>query len=228
MTQLDSSIAHLAHGAPLWVALILAFALGLRHASDPDHLAAVTTLVASDNKDGPRAAGRLGFAWGLGHALTLFLLGAPAILLRSYLPATAQHAAEALVGAVIVVLAIRLLKRWHQGRFRTRHSHSLVTRSRTGAFSIDLLHGFGGSAGASVLVLSSVASRPAAVGALALLAIAAALSMTALSTGFGLALVRFPTRPSFSAAVPILGASSLAFGAWYGLTALGLIPLFIK
>jgi len=82
LAHLDTAIAHLGHGAPFWVALILAFTLGLRHASDPDHLAVVTTLVASDNIDGPRAAGRLGFAWGLGHALTLFLLGAPAILLR--------------------------------------------------------------------------------------------------------------------------------------------------
>lgn len=225
MTQLDSELARLGHGAPLWVALVLAFVLGLRHATDPDHLAAVTTLVASDHKDGTRAAGCLGLAWGLGHALVLFILGAPAILVRPYLPAAARHGAEVLVGAVIVFLALRLLRRWHQGRYCPGHSHRPVTRTRAGAFTIGLLHGFGGSAGASVLVLASITSRPAAVGALALLAIATAISMTALSTGFGLALVRFPARPSLDAVVPLFGVSSLAFGAWYGFTALGLIPL---
>ena len=225
MAQLDSAIAHFGHGAPLWVALMLAFALGLRHATDPDHLAAVTTLVASDNKDGPRAAGRLGLAWGLGHALALFALGAPAIVLRPYLPAAAQHGAEVFVGAVIVFLAIRLLRRWRQGRYRARHSHRPVARSRPVAFTIGLLHGFGGSAGASVLVLANFTSRPAAVGALALLAIATAFSMTVLSTGFGLALVRFPAPTSLNGVVPLLGVLSLAFGAWYGFTALGLIPL---
>lgn len=222
MSQLDDYLARLAHGAPLWITFALALLLGLRHATDPDHLAAVTTLVASDRRNGSRAACRLGLAWGGGHALMLFALGAPAIIARPYLPQAAQHTAEAAVGAVIVTLATRLLLRWRRGHFRERHPHR--TRGPMGAFAIGLLHGFGGSAGAAVLLLATIASRPVAVAALAVLAAATAVSMTALSTGFGLALVRGPSRLTLNAAVPLLAGSSLAFGAWYGLTALSYLP----
>ena len=56
--------------------LAISLLLGLRHASDPDHLAAVTTLAAG--KEVPvRSAGRLGLAWGAGHGTSLFVLGLP-------------------------------------------------------------------------------------------------------------------------------------------------------
>ena len=63
----DAWLTRLLEGAPLLVALAIAFILGLRHASDPDHLVAVTSLVAADDGDASRAA-RLGAWWGLGHA----------------------------------------------------------------------------------------------------------------------------------------------------------------
>ncbi|MFN8205772.1 MAG: hypothetical protein U0S48_24720, partial [Solirubrobacteraceae bacterium] len=70
METLDDAIAHLGAGGGLWLALLVAVLLGLRHATDPDHLTAVSTLVMSDPRDGSRRAGRLGLAWGLGHATT--------------------------------------------------------------------------------------------------------------------------------------------------------------
>jgi ABC-type nickel/cobalt efflux system permease component RcnA len=94
--------------------------LGLRHASDPDHLAAVSTMIASEPEDGTRRAGRLGLAWGLGHATTLALFGLPIVLFNAYLPDAAQRGAEALVGVVIMFLAGRLLVRWRRGHF---HAH---------------------------------------------------------------------------------------------------------
>ena len=60
---LDETVSHLFEGAPLPVALLLAALLGLRHATDPDHLMAVTSLVAADGA-GTRAATRLGAVWG--------------------------------------------------------------------------------------------------------------------------------------------------------------------
>jgi len=106
------------------LALVLAVALGLglRHASDPDHLAAVSTIIASEPEDGTRRAGRLGLAWGLGHATTLVLFGLPIVLFNAYLPDAAQRGAEALVGVVIMFLAGRLLVRWRRGHFHA-HSH---------------------------------------------------------------------------------------------------------
>jgi ABC-type nickel/cobalt efflux system permease component RcnA len=104
------------------LALVVAVAmgLGLRHASDPDHLAAVSTMIASEPEDGTRRAGRLGLAWGLGHATTLALFGLPIVLFNAYLPDAAQRGAEALVGVVIMFLAGRLLVRWRRGHF---HAH---------------------------------------------------------------------------------------------------------
>ena len=63
------------------VAMLVALALGLRHASDPDHLVAVTSLVAADRGD-VRGAARLGAWWGVGHAAALLALGIPLILLE--------------------------------------------------------------------------------------------------------------------------------------------------
>lgn len=222
MEHLDASLAALAKGAPVWAALGLALLLGLRHATDPDHLAAVTTLVASDAENGPRAAGRLGLAWGIGHAVTLFVFGAPVVALHPYLPVGVQRAAEALVGVVVVLLGLRLWRRWRSKALNAPHAHGC--RKPSGAFALGLLHGFGGSAGVGVLILAAIPSRSVALASLALLAGGAALSMTALSTGLGVTLVRFSGSLRISAAAPLISAGAIAFGCWYALTALGAVP----
>ena len=122
MFGLEDRITDLAQGGGLVAVLFVALLLGLRHASDPDHLAAVSTLIASDPDDGTRRAGRLGLAWGGGHALTLAAFGLPIVLLQAYLPDSAQRAAEALVGLMIMFLAVRLLLRWRSGHFHV-HAH---------------------------------------------------------------------------------------------------------
>ena len=80
MFGIDDTIAELGAGGGIAVALLVALLLGLRHATDPDHLTAVSTLVLGDDPRGTRAAGVLGLAWGLGHALTLLALGLPFLL----------------------------------------------------------------------------------------------------------------------------------------------------
>ena len=87
MFGLDDTLAHLSNGGSLALVLAVAVLLGLRHATDPDHLAAVTALLASTDRRA-RDAAKLGIAWGSGHALTLFALGVPIVLYRSYLPET--------------------------------------------------------------------------------------------------------------------------------------------
>ena len=177
---LDDRLAGLAQGEGLALVLLVALLLGLRHASDPDHLAAVSTLIASDPEDGTRRAGRLGLAWGAGHALTLALFGLPVVVLQAYLPDPAQRAAEAAVGVMVMLLAIRLLLRWRRGHFHVhahrhgqlehRHLHphqaeahdhahepeARLGRSRAQAFGIGLVHGAGGSAGVSVLLVATI------------------------------------------------------------------------
>jgi high-affinity nickel permease len=71
MLGLDDQIAGFSDGTTLLIVIAIAILLGLRHASDPDHLAAVTTLIASKKEGTARLAGLLGFSWGLGHATSL-------------------------------------------------------------------------------------------------------------------------------------------------------------
>jgi high-affinity nickel permease len=226
MFGLDHAIASFSDGTTLLVVAAVAILLGLRHATDPDHLAAVTTLVAGRGEGAPRGAGALGLLWGLGHATTLFTFGLPIVLYRAFLPAIVLEGAETTVGLVIVALAVWLLVRWRRGGFRHVRGHTARARTPVQAYAIGLLHGMGGSAGVGVLLLAAIPSRGLAVVALALFAAFTALSMAVLSTGFGVTLSHHRVRRSFNAVAPVIGAASLAFGVWYALSALSLAPYY--
>ena len=134
LEQLDAWLEGLFSGAPLLAALGIALVLGLRHASDPDHLVAVTSLVAADGGD-TRAATRLGAWWGVGHGLTLLVIGLPLIFFKSELPAWLEAGAEKTVGVVILFLAARVIYKWVKGDYRvTAHgpSHAARTSRTTG------------------------------------------------------------------------------------------------
>src|SRR5204863_9295527 len=118
MFGLDLRIAGRSNGMTLLVVVAVSVLLGLRHAGDPDHLTAVTTMIASRGARATRHAARLGLTWGLGHATSLFVFGVPVVLYSAYLPQVAQNAAETAVGCLIVVLALVLLARWRRGSFR--------------------------------------------------------------------------------------------------------------
>jgi high-affinity nickel permease len=246
MFGLDEWIAHLSGGATLLAVAAVAAVLGLRHATDPDHLAAVTTLVASGRERTKRLAARLGLAWGLGHATSLFAFGLPIVLFKAYLPGPVQRGAETAVGFLIVALAVWLLIRWRRGQFHIHphdhaagahvhvhghsaadgraHRHTVRTRSPLQAYAIGLVHGMGGSAGVGVLLLAAIHDRLLAVAALGIFAAGTAVSMALLSTGVGLTLASAPVRRSFSRVAPALGATSLLFGVWYALGALAIAP----
>ena len=228
MLGLDNWVAGFSDGTTLLVVALVAVLLGLRHATDPDHLAAVTTLIAGTEERATKAAAKLGLSWGLGHATSLFLFGVPIVLFKAYLPKPVEQAAEASVGLLIVGLAIWLLVRWQRGMFRVHaHPHG-VSRARrpAQAFGIGLLHGTGGSAGVGILLLAAIHDQALALGALAIFAVCTALSMALLSTGFGRMLGARPVRASFDRIAPVLALVSLAFGAWYCLGALDLAPYF--
>ena len=220
MFGLDERITALSDGGSIWLVLVVAVLLGLRHATDPDHLAAVTTLVAGERDHAASRAGQLGLAWGLGHAATLFAFGLPLILFNTVLPQSVQRAAEVVIGSVIVYLAVRLLVRWLRGGLRFHaHPHAHGGRTRSGAFAIGLVHGVGGSAGVGVLVLASVDSTGLAVASLVLLAVFTAVSMSLLSSGFGSVLASRRAAVAFTAVAPAFGAVGVAFGLWYATSA---------
>jgi hypothetical protein len=225
MFGLDEKIASLGSGEAFVLVALIAVLLGLRHATDPDHLTAVTTLIAGDHKHDHRSARSLGLVWGLGHATTLFIFGLPIVLARGYLPGPVQQGAETAVGILIIGLAIRLLIRWRQGAFRDgpghRHAHG---RTPLQAYGIGLIHGVGGSAGVGVLLLAAIPDRAEAIVALALFAAFTAVSMAFASSGFGYALTRPRVLERFATVAPALGMVSLAFGVWYSLGALNAVP----
>src|SRR5512140_1450165 len=230
MFGLDTWIAHFSDGATLALVVVVAVVLGLRHASDPDHLAAVTTLIATGRDRATRAAARLGLA------TSLFAFGLPIVVFKAYLPKPVQQAAETSVGVLIALLALWLLVRWRRGLFHLHHDHGSThshgsrrrfrTRSPLQAFGIGLVHGMGGSAGVGVLLLASIHDRAVAVIALGLFAACTALSMASRSTGWGMLLASSPARGSLSRFAPVLGCASLAFGVWYALGALSLAPYY--
>jgi high-affinity nickel permease len=227
MFGLDNGIASFSDGTTLAIVATVAVLLGLRHASDPDHVAAVSTLVASGTDRARSRAAKLGFVWGLGHATTLFVFGLPVVLYSAYLPEPVQQAAETSVGVVIIVLALVLLARWRRGVYNEHSAHRHPTRSRWQAYAIGLVHGLGGTAGVGLLLLASIPSHALAVVALALFAFFTAVSMTLLSTGWGVALASAPVRRSFHRIAPALGLASLAFGVWYALGAQGVVPYML-
>ena len=224
MFGLDERIATFSNGTTLLIVVAVSVLLGLRHAGDPDHLAAVTTMIASGRERAARRAARLGFTWGLGHATSLFVFGLPVILYSAYLPAVVQRAAETSVGFVIVLLSLLLLLRWRRGAYHHATVHTHAARTGWQAYGIGLVHGMGGTAGVGLLLLATIQSRMLAVAALAVFAFCTALSMAALSTGFGFALASAPVRRSFHVLAPALGSGSLAFGVWYALGSQGLVP----
>ena len=229
MFGLDQSIAALGTGDLFLVVAGVAVLLGLRHATDPDHLTAVSTLIAGGERRSPRDAGRLGFVWGLGHATTLFVFGLPIVLFNSYLPEPVQRGAEAAIGVLIMALALRLLMRWRRGELHAHeHEHATARRARTPlqAYGIGLVHGMGGSAGVGVLLLAAIPDHAVAVAALLLFALFTAVSMALASTTLGWTLSRGPVLARFVSVAPALGALSLAFGAWYSLGALNAVPYY--
>jgi ABC-type nickel/cobalt efflux system permease component RcnA len=248
MVTIDGWLEGFLHGpTTLWVVILVSLALGLRHATDPDHLAAVTTLIASEEDDrGARKAGSMGFSWGLGHGTSLILIGLPLLLLGRYLPGPVQQAAEALIGVIIILLAARLLFRWRRGHFHAHphshdgepvhrhvhshesdssheHTHNVALRTPLSSYGIGLVHGIGGSGGLTLLLLSTIPNPVQASGALVIFAGGTAVSMALLSTAFGLAIARGPIARNFERFTPALGAFSLAFGTWYMLGALGVV-----
>jgi ABC-type nickel/cobalt efflux system permease component RcnA len=247
MAAVDSWLEGFLHGpAGLEVVLLISLLLGLRHATDPDHLAAVSTLIASEEHERVKKATFMGLLWGLGHGTTLVLVGLPLVLLGRYLPEGIQRAAEVAIGIIIVMLAVRLLVRWRRGVFHVHahshdggplhrhlhshahehsHGHPHITPLRTplSAYGVGLVHGIGGSGGLTLLLLSTMRDPVEATAALLIFAAGTTISMSLLSTAFGFAIVAGPIRRNIERVAPVLGALAAAFGVWYALSALGLV-----
>lgn len=236
----DEWLTGLFEGAPLLVALGLAVVLGLRHASDPDHLVAVTSLMAA-NEAGSRDAVRLGAWWGLGHATVLLAIGLPLIAFKSELPGWLESGAEKAVGVVIVGLATRVVWKWVRGDYSaglhrhgeatdvargtehhhlrregaSEHRHTAVRTPRQ-AFGIGVLHGLAGTGAVVLLLIAALPTRLEAAAALAVFAPMSIVSMAALTGTFAWILTRPVIDPLYRRIlIPALGIFGVIFGLWY-------------
>jgi ABC-type nickel/cobalt efflux system permease component RcnA len=98
--------------------LILGFLLGMRHATDPDHVVAVTTIVTKQR--GIAKAGLIGVLWGLGHTFTIFVVGTMIILFKVTIPPRVGLSMELTVAAMLILLGVLNLTgtlRWLQDKF---------------------------------------------------------------------------------------------------------------
>ena len=110
----------------------IGFLLGMRHATDPDHVIAVTTIVSLQRTI--RHAGLIGVLWGLGHTITILFVGAAIILFNLVIPPRIGLAMELAVGLMLILLGVLNLTgvtQWITNRFMPVHSHGGVIHSHT-------------------------------------------------------------------------------------------------
>jgi hypothetical protein len=183
----------------------LGFLLGMQHALEADHIAAVSSIAVRRSQIGDIV--RHGLTWGLGHTLTLFVFAGAAILLGHAIPEHVARPIETAVGIMLVGLGTHVLWRlWrdrvhfhkhghgdgtvhihahsHAGETvphaRAAHAHAHGFRWRT--LLVGLMHGMAGSAALLVLTVSQASSPAAGLGYVALFGIGSMVGMGALST----------------------------------------------
>jgi hypothetical protein len=185
--------------------LALGFLLGMQHALEADHIAAVSSIAARRTQIGDIV--RHGLTWGLGHTLTLFVFAGAALLLGHAIPEQVARPIESAVGIMLVGLGAHVLWRlWrdrvhfhkhghgdgtvhihahsHAGETvahaRAAHAHAHGFRWRT--LLVGLMHGMAGSAALLVLTVSQASSPVVGLGYVALFGIGSMVGMGALST----------------------------------------------
>lgn len=157
----------------------LGFLLGFRHAFEPDHLAAVSTLATRQGR--LLDACRLGLAWAVGHTASVGLVVLAIIVAGLHLPEQLWPAADLLVALLLIALGVSVLVRYARGRWHLHvhthdegphlhlHSHAqgaahVHTHARGDArrsLGFGLLHGLAGGAAILVLVVAAAPTRVA-------------------------------------------------------------------
>jgi high-affinity nickel permease len=218
--------------ASLATVLGLGFLLGVQHATDADHLAAVSTL-ATRHRSVVRSA-LLGSFWGAGHTLALLAAGALMAALRLTISPGVAQALEGLVGIMLVALGAQVVlhalgaTRVHRHAGdphdhlhahlggTTAHEHGHLLRLGARPFLVGLLHGLAGSAGLTLLVVSTVSSPLSAVLYVAVFGAGSTAGMLVLSGLIG-APFAFTSRHAARLHGVLrlaAGSTSLALGVW--------------
>lgn len=175
----------------LWSVLLFGTVLGLHHALDADHVVAVST-VASRERSLP-AALRIAAFWGIGHALTVLLVGGSIILFGAVVPPRLGLGLEFTVALMLMVLGIANLTGGLDRLHRAAHARAGTqsgTPRRSDVFrplGVGIVHGLAGSAAVAVLVLASAKDPGHALFGLAVFVLGTLLGMVLLSAVFSAA-----------------------------------------
>lgn len=190
---------------------LLGLVLGMRHATDPDHVIAVSTIVCKQKSI--HKAGLIGAIWGLGHTLTIFVVGALIILFKVAIPDRLGLTMELCVGLMLILLGVLNLTGTMQAlmlRLSPQVSASAVPMSpvvipepaRIGWFhvlrplAVGIVHGLAGSAAVAILVMATIENPWAEIGYLlifglgtivGMMLITAVLAVPAIYVGRGMA-----------------------------------------
>jgi len=185
--------------------LLMGFLLGMRHALESDHVAAVASLVTKSPS--MRESIRLGSVWGLGHTLTLFIFGSAVMLLDQMIPERIALILEFTVGIMLVALGIDVLRRFMRERVHFHahrhadgtlhfhahahtdqvhhasdsHLHTHTERFPLRALLVGIMHGMAGSAALIILTLQTVQSFTMGIIYIALFGLGSIGGMAALS-----------------------------------------------
>ena len=199
--------------------------LGMQHAFEPDHLAAVATLMTGERSSAKAAW--LGAWWGLGHTLTLLAAGTALVVLRAEMPAVATTAFELGVVLLLVGFGARAIYQAACGSVpRRTHSHGRPATLSAGDIDrwtlarpllVGAVHGLAGSGALTALVVATLPSTATRLGYLALFGVGSTLGMVALSGLLGWQIARMGADRAvvrtFSLAV---GCVSTVLGLFWG------------
>jgi ABC-type nickel/cobalt efflux system permease component RcnA len=222
--------------------LSLGFLLGMRHALESDHVAAVASLATRSRSMGDTI--RQGAVWGAGHTLTLFVFGSLVLLLDMVIPETLARVLEFTVGLMLIGLGIDVLQRLlrerihfhvhrHAGGQLHFHAHSHAGeqghpavhhhphqrgRFPLRALFVGMMHGMAGSAALILLTLQSVHSPLTGMVYIMLFGVGSIAGMAALS-----AIIAVPLRYSIAG----LNWAHNALHALVGVTTLGVGSMIV-
>ena len=107
--------------------LAIGFALGLQHATEADHLAAVSTIVSE--KKSLLTASIVGGFWGVGHTISLFVVGTLVIFLKVQISETVERRLEAVVGGMLILLGLNAFRKLFTAKKVHVHTHEHGTRA---------------------------------------------------------------------------------------------------
>ncbi len=209
---------------------LLGALLGMQHAFEPDHLAAIATLMTGERTSAKAAW--LGALWGLGHTLTLLAAGIALVVLRADMPAAAATAFEMAVVVLLIGFGARAVYMAACNAVpRRTHSHAKSTTSRfvdvdrwtlARPLLVGAVHGLAGSGTLTALVIATLPSTATRLGYLALFGIGSTLAMVALSGLLGWQIARMGSdRGIVRTFTLVVGCVSAVLGLVWGYPLLG-------